>query len=153
MDRRVAAELSLRQETVEDLLVEQIGSNRAHHGPSAFSAARSIVRERSFSAQGPSCRACCTTATSSWAAAGQGRGGHRHQPRAGAPRLPHSPLQDRYSATNQRRTIDYSRIERQPGDDHPEPFSFLTDRITQPQVPCWITYTNAAVHDMVRANL
>ena len=51
------------------------------------------------------------------------------------------------------RSIDYSKTEIQPGDDAPHPFSFLTDRITQPQIPCWITYTNEAVHDVIRANL
>src|SRR5437773_2494517 len=56
------------------------------------------------------------------------------------------------------RTIDYSQCEIQPGDDDPEPFSFLTDeagrqRIAASQVPCWITHTNQAVHDLIRANL
>lgn len=51
------------------------------------------------------------------------------------------------------RTIDYSRCELQPGDEHPQPFSFLTDRLPQDQMPCWITYTNEAVHDLIRANL
>jgi tRNA uridine 5-carboxymethylaminomethyl modification enzyme len=51
------------------------------------------------------------------------------------------------------RTIDYDLTEVQPGDDSPQPFSFLTERIVQDQLPCWITYTNAAVHDLIRANL
>lgn len=51
------------------------------------------------------------------------------------------------------RTIDYSRTELQPGDDDPQPFSFLTERIAGEQVPCWITYTNEAVHELIRANL
>jgi len=51
------------------------------------------------------------------------------------------------------RTIDYDRTELQPGDERPSPFSFLTERITQGQVPCWITYTNSAVHGLIRANL
>jgi tRNA uridine 5-carboxymethylaminomethyl modification enzyme len=51
------------------------------------------------------------------------------------------------------RSIDYDRTELQAGDDRPSPFSFLTDRIAQDQVPCWITYTNAAVHELIRANL
>ncbi len=50
-------------------------------------------------------------------------------------------------------TIDYDRIELQPGDEDPVPFSFLTERITQPQLPCWITYTNPKVHEIIRANL
>jgi tRNA uridine 5-carboxymethylaminomethyl modification enzyme len=51
------------------------------------------------------------------------------------------------------RTIDYSRTELQPGDDNPQPFSFLTDKLGQPQIPCWITFTNEAVHELIRANL
>lgn len=51
------------------------------------------------------------------------------------------------------RTIDYHRVELQPGDDQPEPFSFLTDRLDCQQIPCWITYTNEAVHELIRANL
>lgn len=51
------------------------------------------------------------------------------------------------------RSIDYSRLDLHPGDDDPQPFSFLTDQITQPQIPCWMTYTNSAVHKLIRANL
>lgn len=51
------------------------------------------------------------------------------------------------------RTIDYARTERQPGDDVPRPFSFLTERIEGEQLPCWITWTNEAVHELIRANL
>ena len=51
------------------------------------------------------------------------------------------------------RTIDFSRLEPQPGDDHPAPFSYLNDRINQPQVDCHITYTNEEVHSIIRANL
>jgi tRNA uridine 5-carboxymethylaminomethyl modification enzyme len=51
------------------------------------------------------------------------------------------------------RTIDYSRTERQPGDSVPRPFSFLNDAITTPQMDCWITYTNQAVHELIHANL
>ena len=51
------------------------------------------------------------------------------------------------------RTIDFAQAELQPGDDDPQPFSFLTERLPQSQVPCWITYTNEAVHALIRANL
>ncbi|HUE70249.1 MAG TPA: tRNA uridine-5-carboxymethylaminomethyl(34) synthesis enzyme MnmG [Pirellulaceae bacterium] len=56
------------------------------------------------------------------------------------------------------RTIDYEKTEIQPGDDDPEPFSFLTDdaqrkRIAADQIPCHITHTNHAVHKLIRANL
>ncbi len=51
------------------------------------------------------------------------------------------------------RTIDFSKTERQPGDAEPRPFSFATTRIAQSQMDCHITYTNEAVHDLIRANL
>ena len=51
------------------------------------------------------------------------------------------------------RTIDFSKCELQPGDADPRPFSFATERVTQPQMDCHITYTNEAVHDLIRANL
>jgi tRNA uridine 5-carboxymethylaminomethyl modification enzyme len=51
------------------------------------------------------------------------------------------------------RTIDFGKCEEQPGDANPRPFSFATERITQPQMCCHITYTNEAVHDLIRANL
>lgn len=51
------------------------------------------------------------------------------------------------------RTIDYNQAEIQPGDDSPEPFSFLTDNFKVDQLPCWITFTNPAVHDLIQQNL
>ena len=51
------------------------------------------------------------------------------------------------------RTIDYSRAEIQPGDDNPQPFSFLTDDFSVEQIPCWITFTNENVHQLIRDNL
>jgi tRNA uridine 5-carboxymethylaminomethyl modification enzyme len=51
------------------------------------------------------------------------------------------------------RSIDWSGLEIQRGDDPPTPFSYLTDRIATPQVPCHITTTTAASHALIRANL
>jgi tRNA uridine 5-carboxymethylaminomethyl modification enzyme len=51
------------------------------------------------------------------------------------------------------RTIDWSALEQQPGDDPPEPFSMLTDAISNPQVRCAITRTTAATHRLVEANV
>jgi tRNA uridine 5-carboxymethylaminomethyl modification enzyme len=51
------------------------------------------------------------------------------------------------------RTIDWAGLDGQPGDDPPLPFSYLTDRITVPQVPCHITWTSAEGHELIRANL
>ncbi len=51
------------------------------------------------------------------------------------------------------RTIDYSALEIQPGDQPPPPFSFRTRAITQPQLPCHLTYTNARTHDIIRGGI
>ena len=51
------------------------------------------------------------------------------------------------------RTIDYSGLERQDGDHPPQPFSYLTDEITTPQIACHITATTPATHAIIRANL
>jgi tRNA uridine 5-carboxymethylaminomethyl modification enzyme len=51
------------------------------------------------------------------------------------------------------RTIDWDGLERQPGDDPPQPFSFLTVAITTPQTTCAITGTTPASHALIRANL
>jgi tRNA uridine 5-carboxymethylaminomethyl modification enzyme len=51
------------------------------------------------------------------------------------------------------RTIDWNELDNQPGDDPPPPFSFMTDTITTPQVPCHITTTTEATHAVIRANL
>ena len=51
------------------------------------------------------------------------------------------------------RTIDWAALELQPGDDPPIPFSTLTTRIETRQVPCHITYTSPATHEIIRSNL
>ena len=51
------------------------------------------------------------------------------------------------------RSIDFSQLDVQPGDERPQPFSFLTDSIEQEQMSCWITRTTAEIHDLIRANL
>jgi tRNA uridine 5-carboxymethylaminomethyl modification enzyme len=51
------------------------------------------------------------------------------------------------------RTINWSALEMQPGDDVPEPFSMLTTNITTPQIECGITRTVAATHEIIRANV
>jgi tRNA uridine 5-carboxymethylaminomethyl modification enzyme len=50
-------------------------------------------------------------------------------------------------------TIDYEKLEVQKGDEEPVPFSFMNDRIKQPQIPCWITYTNDRIHKVILDNL
>jgi tRNA uridine 5-carboxymethylaminomethyl modification enzyme len=51
------------------------------------------------------------------------------------------------------RTIDWQQLERQPGDDPPEPFSSLTQAVATPQVDCHITRTTARTHQIIRENL
>jgi tRNA uridine 5-carboxymethylaminomethyl modification enzyme len=51
------------------------------------------------------------------------------------------------------RTIDFSRCEIQPGDETPEPFSFMNDRIEQSQIHCYLTSTTHEIHEIIRANL
>jgi tRNA uridine 5-carboxymethylaminomethyl modification enzyme len=48
------------------------------------------------------------------------------------------------------RTIDYSKMEIQPGDDNPGKFSFTNTSRLNKQLPCWMTYTNEAVHSVLR---
>ncbi len=51
------------------------------------------------------------------------------------------------------RTIDYSRLEVQPGDDPPPAFSFRTARIERGQLPCYRTHTNARTHEIIRGGI
>lgn len=51
------------------------------------------------------------------------------------------------------KTIDFKRLEPQPGDENPAPFSFMTDKITQRQIPCYITYTDETTHQIITDNL
>ena len=50
-------------------------------------------------------------------------------------------------------TVDFAKLEEAPGDAEPRPFSILTDRIAQPQILCWLTYTGGEAHELIRANL
>ena len=52
-----------------------------------------------------------------------------------------------------RDTIDFAAMTLQPGDDPPPPFSSRTERITNKQMPCHLTYTNRETHEIIRANL
>lgn len=51
------------------------------------------------------------------------------------------------------RRIDYTKLQVQPGDDPPIPFSHRTSKISQEQVPCFITYTNPRTHQLIRESL
>ncbi len=51
------------------------------------------------------------------------------------------------------RTLDYSELEPQPGDEPPPPFSFRTRHIERAQIPCHLTYTNAATHEIIHSGI
>ena len=50
-------------------------------------------------------------------------------------------------------TVNFDKLEIQVGDEEPAPFSFMTEKIERPQVPCWITYTNEKIHKLLTDNL
>jgi tRNA uridine 5-carboxymethylaminomethyl modification enzyme len=52
-----------------------------------------------------------------------------------------------------RDSIDFSDLEKQPGDAAPQPFSYLNSKITVPQTNCFITYTNQKTHEIIKNNL
>ena len=144
--------LTLRQEVVEDLLVEQSELSRITgvrvRGDAVYRAPKVILTTGTFlqaimhtgEAQTPGGRA--GEGTTAGISGALGRLGFRlARFKTGTP--------PRLNG----RTIDFSRTEIQPGDDVPRPFSFLNDSISAPQIPCWITYTNEAVHELIRANL
>ena len=51
------------------------------------------------------------------------------------------------------RTLDYSKMQIQPGDEECRNFSFMSDVVTREQTPCWLTYTNEETHRIIRENL
>ncbi len=53
------------------------------------------------------------------------------------------------------RTVDYSKMEEQKGDEHFTPFSFTNraEELERPQISCWLTYTNEKTHEIIRQNL
>lgn len=52
-----------------------------------------------------------------------------------------------------KRSIDFTKMEEQPGDDTIVPFSFETEEIQKEQVSCWLTYTTSETHKIIKANL
>ena len=52
-----------------------------------------------------------------------------------------------------RRSVDFSKMEIQPGDEEPEPFSFETTHVLENKAVCYLTYTNERTHEIIRANL
>ena len=146
-------ELDLRQETVEDLITEQNGSGvRAVgvrvRGDAEYIAPAIVLTTGTF------LQAVMHTGDAQTKGGRAGEGTTRGI--SGALHRLGFEIERFKTGTPPRlnaRTIDFSRVQPQPGDDEPQPFSFMTDAITADQVPCHITYTNPKVHELIRANL
>ncbi len=154
--------LSLRQEVVEDLFVEKTesGKGKAEHriigarvrSDAVYRAPTVILTTGTF------LQALMHTGEAKTAGGRAGEGTSKGI--SGALTRLGIELQRFKTGTPPRlngRTIDYNKTELQPGDDQPRPFSFLNDTIDQggnfEQLPCYITHTNEAVHDLIRKNL
>ena len=145
--------LSLRQEVVEDLLTKNVGKEThitgvGVRGGATYSASRVILTTGTFlqalmhtgEAKTPGGRA--GEGTTKGISAALSRLEFRIQRfKTGTPPRVNS------------RTIDFDKCEIQPGDENPQPFSFLTKSLSVEQLPCWITYTNETVHGIIRDNL
>jgi tRNA uridine 5-carboxymethylaminomethyl modification enzyme len=149
--------LDLRQETVDDLIVEQV----AEAGGPAWRIAGVRVRgDAEYHARavvlttGTFLQAVMHTGEAQVAGGRAGEGTTSGVSRALA-RMGFKI--DRFKTGTpcrlSARSIDFSQLDVQPGDDRPQPFSFLTDRIEQEQMVCWITRTTPEIHDLIRANL
>jgi tRNA uridine 5-carboxymethylaminomethyl modification enzyme len=149
--------LDLRQETVDDLIVEQV----AEAGGPAWRIAGVRVRgDAEYHARavvlttGTFLQAVMHTGEAQVAGGRAGEGTTSGVSRALA-RMGFKI--DRFKTGTpcrlSARSIDFSQLDEQPGDDRPQPFSFLTDRIEQEQMVCWITRTTPEIHDLIRANL
>ena len=145
--------LDLRQETVEDLLVVDVGNERQIkgvrvRGGAEYMAASVVLTTGTF------LQAIMHTGEAKTAGGRAGEG-----TTAGISGALHrlGIEIDRFkTGTPPRlngRTIDYAAVEEQPGDEQPQPFSYLTTELALSQLPCHITYTNSAVHQLIRANL
>ncbi|PQO39069.1 tRNA uridine-5-carboxymethylaminomethyl(34) synthesis enzyme MnmG [Blastopirellula marina] len=147
------ANLDLRQEIVSDLLTEEIdGSQRiigvSVHGGAIYAAPCVVLTTGTFlsaimhtgETKTPGGRG--GEGTSSGISSALNRLGFRlDRFKTGTPaRLNYN-------------SIDFTQTELQPGDDDPQAFSYLTERLDLEQMPCHITYTNEKVHDLIRANL
>jgi tRNA uridine 5-carboxymethylaminomethyl modification enzyme len=145
--------ITLIQEQVEDLLIEEAGGGRriagvAVRGPAVYRAEAVVLTTGTF------LQAIMHTGEAKTAGGRAGEG--TSQGISGA--LTRLGIRlDRFKTGTPPRinskSIDFSATEEQPGDDDPQPFSFLTTRLPDPQVPCYITYTTPEVHALIRDNL
>jgi tRNA uridine 5-carboxymethylaminomethyl modification enzyme len=149
--------LDLRQETVEDLLVEPAaGSGRSawrvtgvrvrgaaeYHAPAVVLTTGTFLQAVMHVGEAQVAGGRAGEGTTSGVSRGLTTCGFRIERfKTGTP--------CRLAGT----TIDYAALEEQPGDPEPQPFSFLTDAIQREQLPCWITRTTPAIHALIRAHL
>jgi len=153
------ANLELRQETVEDLLVEPV-ANAGHgrpewrvtgvrvRGDAEYRAAAVVLTTGTF------LQAVMHTGEAQTAGGRAGEGTTSGVSRA----LERLGIRiDRFKTGTPcrllARSIDFSQLDVQPGDAEPQPFSFLNDRIDREQLVCWITRTTPEIHELIRANL
>lgn len=150
--------LSLRQEVVEDLIIEK-GAGGGRQADSQIVGVR-VRGDAIYSAKtvvlttGTFLQALMHTGEAKTAGGRAGEG--TSQGISGALNRLGVQLERFKTGTPPRlngRTIDYSKTELQPGDEQPKPFSYLNTSIDVEQLPCYITYTNEAVHDLIRENL
>lgn len=145
--------LSLRQEVVEDILFEELDGERrivgvAVRGDATYRAKTVVLTTGTF------LQALMHTGEAKTAGGRAGEGTSKGI--SGALKRLGVRLERFKTGTPPRlngRTIDYSKTELQPGDDDPKPFSYLNESIDVEQLPCYITYTNEAVHELIRENL
>jgi tRNA uridine 5-carboxymethylaminomethyl modification enzyme len=160
------ANLTLRQEIVEELLVERLTKNEErrteNEGPHFSFRVQGVLARGNVLYRAKAVVLTTGTFLKALMHTGEAktRGGRAGDPSAEA-------LSDSLTACGFQlarfktgtpcrlngRTIDFASLDPQPGDFDPRPFSFATEAITQPQLDCHITYTNEAVHEVIRANL
>ena len=147
------ANLHLRQEIVEDLLTENTNGNETIVGVSVKGGA-SYLADAVILTTGTFLQAIMHTGESKVAGGRAGEGTTRGI--SGALQRLGFKLDRFKTGTPPRlnaKSIDFTKTELQPGDDSPQPFSFLNRSINVAQIPCWITYTNSKVYDLINANL
>ncbi|HUG71215.1 MAG TPA: tRNA uridine-5-carboxymethylaminomethyl(34) synthesis enzyme MnmG, partial [Pirellulaceae bacterium] len=147
------ANLDLRQEIVEDILTESVGERIRVvgvqvKGDATYKAPTVILTTGTF------LQALMHTGEAKTAGGRAGEGTTAGI--SGALRRLGFRLERFKTGTPPRlngRSIDYDRAEIQPGDDDPQPFSYMNDSLDVEQLPCWTTYTNEKVHELIRNNL
>ena len=147
------ANLSLRQEIVDSILTETVDGRHRAIGVSVLGDARYLA-DRVILTTGTFLQAIMHTGEARTAGGRAGEGTTRGI--SGSLQDLGFRLERFKTGTPPRlngRTIDYDRADIQPGDEMPRPFSFLTDEFSVEQIPCWITWTNPQVHDLIVANL